>query len=301
MGTRAVIARSTGFGTYKGVYHHWDGYPSGLGAELFRLATSKKYKGKLEKLTEYVLDKHSAGWSSLMPLSETKKPECFCHPKRRRAADKTPNWFTEENIIGSDIEYVYVIDEVNNFMHVIDVHGEMATNVVKFDAPEPDWKIVQCGKNLERCTHMAYYHFPEVENTSMRNLSTEAYLGRRPLGFRDVIAVKYQGIRYEMTGSGRRSHMDRNSTAMWLSSVLAPDGTRLELVTAFIEGDTYEPSPGMIWGFPPTKICPVESFYAIIRKSIVVPSSSKTGVEYTVTGNTCTCPPSSFVAVRASI
>jgi hypothetical protein len=41
MATRALIGRLTGWdGIYpmgEGVYHHWDGYPAGLGAVLFKL------------------------------------------------------------------------------------------------------------------------------------------------------------------------------------------------------------------------------------------------------------------------
>ena|SRR5438034_893083 len=32
--TRSIIARAAGEGTFKGVYHHWDGYPTGLGKYL---------------------------------------------------------------------------------------------------------------------------------------------------------------------------------------------------------------------------------------------------------------------------
>src|SRR5438105_1543718 len=37
MSTRSIIARATGEGTFKGVYHHWDGYPTGLGKYLTKI------------------------------------------------------------------------------------------------------------------------------------------------------------------------------------------------------------------------------------------------------------------------
>ncbi|MDO8490840.1 MAG: hypothetical protein Q7T04_02350 [Dehalococcoidia bacterium] len=43
MSTRAVIARPVGDG-WEGVYHHSDGYPTGLGSYIFRII-HYRYKG----------------------------------------------------------------------------------------------------------------------------------------------------------------------------------------------------------------------------------------------------------------
>lgn len=63
MGTRSVIARPDGTG-FKGVYHHWDGYPSGVGATLF-LARRAFFDGDTEAMLRFLIDEHPAGWSSI--------------------------------------------------------------------------------------------------------------------------------------------------------------------------------------------------------------------------------------------
>jgi len=62
--TRSVIARRTN-GGWSGVYHHWDGYPSGLGAHLWKLLRDR-YAGDVERLLAEVVDAHPGGWSHLM-------------------------------------------------------------------------------------------------------------------------------------------------------------------------------------------------------------------------------------------
>lgn len=63
MSTRSVIARATSSG-FTGVYHHWDGYPSGLGATLFELFNGH-FKRDLSKMLGYLIDQHPAGWSTI--------------------------------------------------------------------------------------------------------------------------------------------------------------------------------------------------------------------------------------------
>ena len=122
MGTRSVIGRAildadgTYDGQFKGVYHHWDGYPTGLGAHLFSLLKGK-YKDNLSKMLTWVIDSHSAGWSTIMVSATTKKPECFCHPKRDRSPEPKGNWFTNENVEG-DIEWLYIFDEAKRLLYV---------------------------------------------------------------------------------------------------------------------------------------------------------------------------------------
>lgn len=63
MSTRSVIARKNGTG-FTGVYHHWDGYPSGLGATLFELR-NKHFKGDTAAMLAFLIDEHPAGWSTI--------------------------------------------------------------------------------------------------------------------------------------------------------------------------------------------------------------------------------------------
>lgn len=69
MSTRAAIARpngesESGAPRFKGRYHHWDGYPSGLGATLFEIYRSV-FDRDIEAMLKMLLDKHPAGWSTI--------------------------------------------------------------------------------------------------------------------------------------------------------------------------------------------------------------------------------------------
>jgi len=107
MSTRSVIGRRTGTG-FTGVYHHWDGYPSGLGATLVGM-----YQGRFEKnldaLLKYVIDDHPGGWSTLNISESRKVPECFCHDaKGNKVSGNGMNAMTEKNASGCGCEYAYV-------------------------------------------------------------------------------------------------------------------------------------------------------------------------------------------------
>ena len=63
MSTRGAIVRVDGDG-FKGVYHHWDSYPSGLGATLFSLYQGH-FNHDLERMLKELIDDHPAGWSTI--------------------------------------------------------------------------------------------------------------------------------------------------------------------------------------------------------------------------------------------
>lgn len=126
MGTRAVIARKTGESTFAGRYHHWDGYPSGLGATLWTLYRGH-FKRDLGAMLRYLLDDHPAGWSTIngadmtQPAGyeesgfTTKGPHCYCHGGRHE-----PAWeCTSANAAGSGCEWAYVFDESANVMQIL--------------------------------------------------------------------------------------------------------------------------------------------------------------------------------------
>lgn len=71
MSTRSVIARKTPVG-FKGIYHHWNGYPSGLGKTLFKIHSTVFGSGTARML-RYLIDDHPAGWSTIN--SDWSKPE----------------------------------------------------------------------------------------------------------------------------------------------------------------------------------------------------------------------------------
>ena len=120
MSTRAAIVRLTCVSPVRwaGRYHHWDGYPSGLGATLWELYHGH-FKRDLDAMLKVLLDDHPAGWSSLHaadfdqkpgfaePLDSTNQsanqPQCYCHGDRAE-----PAWeVTHENAAGSGCEWAY--------------------------------------------------------------------------------------------------------------------------------------------------------------------------------------------------
>lgn len=151
MSTRSVIARKEQRG-FTGVYHHWDGYPSGVGAMLYQL-----YNGHFNKdaknMMHVLIDEHPAGWSningtdfSLQPgfiefgSAENKRPQCYCHGERHEKASgfiqmTGDNWGTE---------YAYAIDEEKATMHCYRWSWEAKKwhcfKVVDLNGPEIDWE-----------------------------------------------------------------------------------------------------------------------------------------------------------------
>jgi DNA-directed RNA polymerase subunit N (RpoN/RPB10) len=73
--TRAGIARWTDKTKkeWAGRYHHWDGYPSGLGATLYQLVRSKTL-GDLSTTLRVLIDDHPAGWSTINGADWGKRP-----------------------------------------------------------------------------------------------------------------------------------------------------------------------------------------------------------------------------------
>jgi hypothetical protein len=125
MSTRGGIVRlismEDGKIQFKGRYHHWDSYPTGLGKSLFRLY-NEHFNKNLHLMLKVLIDDHPAGWSTLvgadfkLPIgykeSEKwdkdwyKKPypaQCYCHGGRHEEA-----WeLDQDNASGGGVEWVY--------------------------------------------------------------------------------------------------------------------------------------------------------------------------------------------------
>ena len=123
MSTRGCIARLQRRAPleFKGVYHHWDSYPSGLGRALFRLR-STCFARDTEAMLRALIDEHPAGWSTIVGATFSKvpgfrnrgsqgtadddAPQCYCHGDRSES-----DWaVTQRNAAGSGVEYVYAFD-----------------------------------------------------------------------------------------------------------------------------------------------------------------------------------------------
>jgi hypothetical protein len=147
MSTRSVIARWTNkeAGEWAGTYHHWDGYPTGLGAHLFGLIRDK-YKGDVNRALKELVDDHPAGWSTLM-RSRIGKPECYCHPEGGGAEEsETPMTQATASAVGC--EWAYVLDPDARTMSVLGSYtGEWMVEQGK-KAGVPDEEQVPTGTKM---------------------------------------------------------------------------------------------------------------------------------------------------------
>lgn len=75
MSTRSAIARLTGREplAFEGRYHHWDGYPTGLGRALWTLYHGH-FQRDLSAMLEVLIDRHPAGWSTIIGADFTREP-----------------------------------------------------------------------------------------------------------------------------------------------------------------------------------------------------------------------------------
>jgi len=177
MSTRSCIARLTGPNAFKGVYHHWDGYPSALGATLCKLYRTA-FNRDLERMLTILVDDHPAGWSTINNADFTlpagyqeakyrKKrngnddyskpiphgPICYCHGARHEEASPV----TEADDCG--MEWAYVFDVERRLLlvherlsepsgtHMVGMFGVDAPGhqswapaaEIDLNGPEPDW------------------------------------------------------------------------------------------------------------------------------------------------------------------
>jgi hypothetical protein len=164
MSTRGAIARPDGDG-FKGVYHHWDSYPSGLGNTLFKLARVQ-YRGDEEAMLKALIDDHPAGWSDLNGCN-VERPEgsfgpisggeCYCHGRNDPAQE-----INEKNASACGVEYVYVIDIQTGNMTILSSYNPSGSKMIGMfgsgnpdatwkpiavvnltGAPEPDWDLIE--------------------------------------------------------------------------------------------------------------------------------------------------------------
>jgi hypothetical protein len=285
MSTNGIIARSTGEGTFQGRYHHWDSYPSGLGTALIDLYRGH-FKRDLTRMLDVLLDEHPAGWSTIvhkdftlkpgytnvaqrpeqMSIAEfqnqplQRRPHCYCHGHRHEEG------FLCDEKSDCGASWAYVFDEDEKVLHILDrqkhevsgeYHWQEVARIELDSEDEINWTAIECGENFERCGHYAWYHnlLPKTSN-----LSTQTWLGNRPLELHDVVAFIVNGKRYRATGNGGNSNYLRKMTGKnlppdtWISSVIAGNGRRLEFPVARILQDGKQvPYDGVTWIYPPTK------------------------------------------------
>jgi len=283
--TRSLIARVGDHeGEFAGVYHHSDGYPTGLGAYLWNFLHGH-FHGDLAAMLRVLIDEHPAGWScivgkdfSLKPgytwqraakdgadfgvysrRPDYRRPQCFCHGDRHEASQSFTHEDLKDNNAG--LQWLYVFDEKENRLYVRDLgHGEEI--IVELKEPEPEWTAIECGENFERCGHYGWVHGLAPKTS---NLSTQTWLGRRPLEVHDAVSFIIGGKRYTNTGSGGNSDYLNQSNGKqyhsnaWIVTVRAGNGRRLDVPVAKIVNGKYTPFPGVTWVMPGTRDNPEET------------------------------------------
>jgi len=140
MSTRSVIARKTGEGRFRGVYHHWDGYPSGVGQTLFNMY-HERFLGDVQSMLLFLIDRHPAGWSTI----NAEEPKAFGVPADPdEDLDFDP--MTEKNAAGSGCEFAYVFDpERPDEMQVWSSYckdGEKMVGAFGMGDPGGEWKCM---------------------------------------------------------------------------------------------------------------------------------------------------------------
>jgi hypothetical protein len=282
MSTRSVIARvGEHEGKFSGRYVHCDGAPTSMGAWLWE-SLHGHFKNDLSKMLTYLIDApHAvAGWSGLVGKDLTLKPGYgwqkaiadgakyevyskrpdYRRPQSFASRPEDPYLFTEKDLeTGTDIEWVYVFDQAERKLFVRDVSAKEDVAVIDLDGVEPSWVNIECGgeeENWARCGHYAHVHNLAPKTS---NLSTQAWLERRPLEFRDAVAFVINGKRYKATGSGGHSDFLRRCGKQnfppntWVSTVRAGNNRTLEVAVAKITDQGYLPMPGVSWVYPATK------------------------------------------------
>lgn len=302
MSTRSIIARATGEATFQGVYHHWDGYPTGLGKYLTEILVGP-FAGDLPRMLRTLIDEHPAGWSTIVhkdftltpgytwekvkhpscegkgdaeycvamevyrAMPDVRRPQCYCHGERSEEAQP----FTERD--DTDAEWAYVFEEEERVLHVCyrakrpesgECYWNDAGRVELDNASETNWTHIECGDNYERCSHYAWFHFPELKGTALERLGTAKYLGREPMQRQDAIAYVLNGIRFQSTGCGFRGGYSGRAnispkfrrflhdSRYWFEEVAGPDGARMALPVSISDENEERPCCGVTWVLPPT-------------------------------------------------
>lgn len=162
MSTRAVIGvySNREQGQWRGTYHHFDGYPHGLGQSLWKLY-HEFYKGLLPAMVEMLIDAHPQGWSSIADADWNKRPTWLEYDARmdlyargeklppqsykyRPGESHEPNYLDQTSDAWQ--EWAYVFDLESNTMSIFERIGNWSQvsyalkGTVPLDGTEPHWE-----------------------------------------------------------------------------------------------------------------------------------------------------------------
>lgn len=196
MSTRGIVGTAHDSG-FRGRYIHMDSYPSGVGQDLL---DAFAHFGDWEKVRDASLRPDVHGyWSNFDPQDGLGWTD----------SDEMDDITNLEDV---DAEWAYLLDERG--VSVVWARrdrgwhqGVTWVNVGKVawsDKPEhEEWLRLQCGDDLERCTHYAWVHFPEAKDI---NIGTAVWMGRAEPGHHDVhelVLMRQGGPRLTVCGGSR--------------------------------------------------------------------------------------------------
>lgn len=233
MSTRAVIARQTNDG-WQGVYQHSDGYPTGLGRELWS-ALHHEEGGDVPAFVHAVIDSHPCGWSHFAPAIPAELwdayeesgfsaeffaahaiRECYCHSSRfaerdgscagdseHCRSDAPSGWviYDPSSDGAEELEWAYCFNSgsltvfaalpsdvrrigdayqtTTDDVYQLRPHAWQVVGVFSLRGDEPDWQVVECGRNFERCCHCAWAHLNGDDQVKVRSDPTLSRLSMR--------------------------------------------------------------------------------------------------------------------------
>lgn len=167
MSTRGCVAVKKG-NDFTGIYNHFDSYPAGLGADLWRYLQDAMKKNTLKEITTQLLkyddwrnflnggiceycgargkgQPHSISGMVCSEPYEGKVQEAFektgyPDPKSKyHKHGKLTDKFTKKDIPDSWVEYVYVIDVKNKNLEIW--HDEKKV-IIDLEGKQPDWETL---------------------------------------------------------------------------------------------------------------------------------------------------------------
>ena len=264
LGTRGCIARLTDNG-FKGRYHHWDSYPSGLGKTLWNLFHGH-FKEDLNAMLETLIDKHKAGWSTINGKdfnlkpgwveyttedieNETRKyrqPICYCHGGRHESA-----WLvTEKDASGSGIEWVYAFDVKRKIMVILASYNEDNTKMIGFfgcgnesakwqivkevilNYKEPDWEGIE--DNVREESHKTYEAIKKRKIESFLATMKEGYANIEAFGLMAIPRAFFMSW-YKEDVSEHLHYKDKIDVAMRISELTLKSPIWTDRDTNYIE------------------------------------------------------------------
>ena len=155
MSTRSVIAETTKDG-WKGIYCHWDGYPTNRGKQIWDIlhtdfignkgsigvGNSGDPKMAIKAFCDTYIRGHKAGWSSFPDT-------CYCHEPSfvMRGDHKGAKYMRKGDFNKSWCEWAYVIDPKTATMTIYSNYGKHneAKEVTRVNllGKEPNWKDIE--------------------------------------------------------------------------------------------------------------------------------------------------------------